>query len=67
MRLPVVVRHNAGSHELVTRLKAGIVLPLTIDFSFLDSQLKEPFEPQVEPALFWEPDGEKIINALNIK
>jgi hypothetical protein len=65
MRLPVLIRHNEASHELVKNCHAGIVLSVQPDVQSLATKLKsDRFTPTPPPSVFWEPEGEKLIYSL---
>ena len=65
--LPVLISHNKQSHELVEKLQAGITLPNDINFKALAEQLKSGyFKQSNEPSLYWEAEGEKLIDRLKL-
>lgn len=66
LSLPVLIKHNEESHAVVHQLKAGIILPESIDFALLDKQLASISKPEDDPTLYWDQEGEKVINALKI-
>jgi glycogen(starch) synthase len=66
--LPVLIHHNEQSHQLVSRLNAGVILPKTIDYISLAKLLKStPFHPLHDPSIFWETEAAKLKASLKIK
>lgn len=67
MELPVLINHNEQSHHLVSRLKAGVILPKIIDYKSLSELLKStPFHPLQDPTIFWETEASKLKISLKI-
>lgn len=67
LQLPVLIQHNAESHQLVEACNAGIILPESPDYSALAEELKNKrFTPAVNDSLFWESEGQKIIDRLKL-
>lgn len=66
LRLPTLISHNIQSHELLTRLRAGIILPLCPNYDQLNDQLKQLELPLTDPDLFWDQEGERVLNALKL-
>ena len=68
MQLPVLIRHNQESHELVEACRGGIVLPKTPDYSKLSEVLKnQTVTPIASEEVFWEKEAENLISRLNLK
>jgi hypothetical protein len=65
----ILIRHNSDSHQLVERLRAGIILPERPDFRALDEQLKAiPYQPTTDPTLYWESQAASLAECLkNLK
>lgn len=67
LQLPVLIRHNAASHQLVEACKAGFVLDQTPDYSSLAEVIKaQRFTPIAPDSIFWEPEEENLINCLKL-
>lgn len=67
IQLPVLIRHNSESHQLVEACKAGIVLTESPDFSALSKAIKnQPSMPTPPDSVFWESEAENIINRLKL-
>jgi hypothetical protein len=62
----VLIRHNEESHSLVKRLNGGIILHQNINFEKLNEQLKNVNHPEEDPTLYWDREGEGIIDALKL-
>ncbi|HEU5292908.1 MAG TPA: hypothetical protein VFU05_19810 [Cyclobacteriaceae bacterium] len=68
LRLPVLIRHNAESHQLVEKCQGGIVLEETINYSQLSEALKNQRSiPMAPDHIFWEKEAENLIGCLNLK
>jgi len=68
LKLPVLIRHNAESHQLVSECKGGIILEETPNYSTLSATLKTSnFTPSPPDSIFWEPQTEYILNSLKLK
>jgi hypothetical protein len=70
LRKTILIQHNDESHQLVQRLKAGIILSKPIDFISLDRQLKsyEDQEAKPDPTLYWESQATSLAECLkNLK
>jgi hypothetical protein len=68
LQLPVLIRHNRESHELVQLCQAGIVLDETPNYTELSETLKiHRFAPVVSELVFWENEAKNLISRLNLK
>jgi hypothetical protein len=66
LKLPVLIRHNAESHQLVTECKDGIILEEAPHYPTLSAALKASnFTPSPPDSVFWESQAENILNGLN--
>jgi glycogen synthase len=65
LRLPVLIRHNPESHQLVNECKAGVILDEAPNYSVLSATLKSTrFTPNPPDSIFWESQTEILINSL---
>ena len=65
LRLPILIRHNSQSHELVQNCQAGIILEKDIDFHKLANTLKSTtFSATIPDSIFWETESLKLISSL---
>lgn len=68
LQLPVIIRHNAESHQLVEVYKAGIVLEKDINYSQLSVSIKSlRISTSTPNEVFWEKEAENLIIRLNLK
>lgn len=68
LNLPILIRHNSESHELVQICRAGVILDNTIDFHKLANTLRNiSFSLSVPDSIFWEAEAQKLIRSLKIK
>lgn len=54
VQLPVIIRHNEASHQLVNHLKAGVLLTTHFMPETLLASLREGFKPLDSPLIYWE-------------
>lgn len=66
MGLPVLVRHNTATHQLVNQCQGGIVLPQVIDYEWLYQELMHLPPPLTHPQLYWESQVHELRKILNI-
>lgn len=67
LQLPVVIRHNPESHQLVEEFKAGIILPDVPDYNSIAAELKtNRIASTIHDSLFWESEKFKIIDRLKL-
>jgi hypothetical protein len=66
MGLPVLVRHNTATHQLVNQCQGGIVLPQVIDYEWLYQELMHLPPPLTHPHLYWESQVHELRKILNI-
>jgi hypothetical protein len=67
IQLPVLIRHNSESHELVRECRAGIVLTEVPDFITLSKTIKnQPLMLTPPDIVFWESEAENLINSLKL-
>lgn len=65
LKLPVLIRHNEESHQLVTECKGGIILEETPHYPSLSAALKTfNFAPSPPDSIYWESQSEVLINSL---
>lgn len=68
LKLPVIIRHNGESHELVRICRGGIVLDEATNYVQLSESLKkQSFTPMPPDYIFWENEAKNIIGHLNLK
>lgn len=68
LRLPVLIRHNATAHQLVSDCQAGIILDENPDYVKLSEQLRTShFTPTTPDSIFWESESQNLINSLKIR
>lgn len=60
MQLPVLIRHNTASHELVERCKGGIILTEKPDYQKLIESLPGLQPPLPDALLFWDTEEAKL-------
>ena len=67
LQLPVLIRHNAQSHELVKTCQGGIVLEDAPNYIQLSESLKtQSFTPSSPEHIFWENEAKNLIIHLNL-
>lgn len=65
LKLPVLIRHNEESHQLVTECKGGLILEETPHYPTLSAALKtSTFTPSPPDSMYWESQSEVLINSL---
>lgn len=65
MKLPVLIRHNEPSHQLVKQCKGGIILSENPDYQKLINNIKTLGPPLPDEALYWESEAHKLTRILN--
>jgi glycosyltransferase involved in cell wall biosynthesis len=66
LRLPILARHNPETHELVEKYDAGLVLPFSIDYEKLLSDIKNrTFQFQTSDDIYWENESKTLISSLS--
>ncbi len=67
LQLPILIRHNVESHQLVEECKAGIVLNEVPDYSSLSAEIKKHhFTPTIPDSIYWEAEAQNLINSLKL-
>jgi len=67
VRLPILIRHNTESHQLVEKCKAGIKLEAAPEYASLSATLKSRrFTPVPPDSIFWEADARNLTNCLKL-
>lgn len=67
LKLPILIRHNAESHQLVEQSNAGIVLSKSIDYGLLSEKMKSNLiSPTPPDTVFWESQAEGLMNSLKL-
>lgn len=65
LKLPVLIRHNAESLQLVTECKGGIILEEAPHYPTLSVALQTShFTPSPRDSIYWESQSEDLINSL---
>lgn len=68
LKLPVLIRHTAESHQLVTECRGGIILEAAPHFPTLSNALKTfNIVPSPPDFIFWESQTKFFLNSLNLK
>ena len=68
LQLPVLIRHNSESHQLVTTCRGGIVLDEILNYEQLSAEIKKQnFIPTAPDHIFWETEAQNLIARLNLK
>ncbi|MCX7637227.1 MAG: glycosyltransferase [Cyclobacteriaceae bacterium] len=60
MGLPVLIRHNPLSHDLVMRCRGGILLTEKPDYQALVTEIQQLQPPVAHPTLYWESELPKL-------
>jgi hypothetical protein len=67
LQLPVMIRHNNESHELVKTCTAGIILSETPNYSQLSAIMKNRnIIPAIPDSIYWETGAKNLTNRLNL-
>ena len=67
LKIPILIRHNQESHELVRNCQAGIILNENPDVTQLAQELKSKrLNSTLPDSIFWETEGEKLLNSLKM-
>lgn len=68
LQIPVLIRHNAESHQLVESDHAGIIVNEPLNFIQLSEALKQQRPVAMAPEhIFWESEAKNLITSLNLK
>lgn len=65
MKLPVLIRHNQVSHELVQRCKGGLIISEKPDYQKLIQDIQTLQPPLPHESLYWESEVPKLLKILN--
>ena len=67
LQLPILIRHNEESHQLVSECAAGIVLSEAPDYIKLSATLQtKRFAPTVPDSIYWESEVQNFIVRLKL-
>lgn len=67
LQLPVLIRHNSESHQLVENCNAGIILYDAPDYGSLSTEVKNHrLTPVVPDSVYWESEAQNLIGALKL-
>ncbi|MFN3840247.1 MAG: hypothetical protein ACK4RF_06025 [Cyclobacteriaceae bacterium] len=62
LHVPVIIRHNEPSHQLVKQLNAGVVLTESHTPKMIITELKSCNHPNKEPVIYWESVENELIH-----
>lgn len=65
MGLPVLIRHNQPSHDLVMRCHGGLILKEKPDYQVLATEIQRLQPPAPDPTLYWESEVPKLREIFN--
>lgn len=67
LQLPILIRHNNESHQLVKECKAGILLADKPDYHSLSAEIKnQQFNPTIPTSIYWESEAGNLISCLKL-
>ncbi len=67
LQLPILIRHNAESHQLVRECNIGIVLTEFPDYGALSAEIKNNhFTPNVPESIYWDSEAQNLIGCLKL-
>jgi len=67
LQLPVLIRHNGESHQLVESCHGGIVVNEPMNYIQLSQEIKKQrFTPRTPDSFFWDSEAENLINRLKL-
>lgn len=68
LQIPVLIRHNKESHQLVESSNAGIVVNEPLNYIQLSTEIKQQRQVRTVPEhIFWESEAKNLITSLNLK
>ena len=68
LKLPVLIRHNEESHQLIRDYKAGVILDEAPNYHTLAHLMKTThFNPSPPNFIFWESQEEDLLVSLKLK
>jgi glycosyltransferase involved in cell wall biosynthesis len=68
LQVPVLIRHNTESHQLVESNHAGIIVNEPLNFNHLSKEIKQKRSITPVPEhIFWGSEAKNLIASLNLK